>query len=272
MSARPEPTEAPFRTDFDRDGIAIVRGCLGGEWLDRLAGAAERIKDRVLAGDSSCGVATPDGTVYTENAWTFEDTVRQFVFESGIASIAAQAMQSREVRLFETLTIYKQVGCDAGTGWHQDLPQHGMVGDQACSIWLSLEPVDADSGGLRIAAGSHRGPWYTPMTLNPRRAHGKVELEGGPLPDPDTDPVRFPRIVGYAAQPGDILLLHPAVLHMTRPNPLRARRRSFSIRFFGERMRRKASPVEWHDWLQDLPLQDGDPMVADRLPRVWPAA
>ena len=56
-----------------------------------------------------------------------------------------------------------------------------------------------------------------------------------------------------------------------RPNPSRARRRTYSIRFFGDDMRRRASRMEWHSWLKDLPLKDGDLMRSDeRVPLLWP--
>lgn len=251
---------------FAEDGLAVVRGLLDQYWLGVLAEAAEEIRQTVKAG----GVGFVAGeTVVSENAWTFNDKLKRFAFESGVAQAAAEAMGSHEARLFETLTIYKEVGCDQGTAWHQDFPQHGMTGTQACSVWLSLEPVDKSIGGLRAARGSQRGPWYTPMTMPPGRENERVELDAGPVPDVDGDPERFP-VVSYATRPGDIILLHPAVLHSTRANPSRARRRSFSIRFYGDDIRRKASPNEWHTWLKELPIKDGDPMVADCFPRVWP--
>ena len=257
------------RQTFARDGLAVVRGALGG-WQDFLAEAAEEIRATVKNRDANIGMVSAGGTVVSENAWTFNDKLKKFAFESDVARLAAEAMNSREARLFETLTIYKEQGCDEGTGWHQDMNQHGVVGTQACSIWMSLEPIDESIGALRAAAGSHKGPWYTPPYMPPGREQDLVELEGGPTPNPDAEPVKFPRIVSYATQPGDVILLHPSVLHSTRANPSRARRRSFSIRFYGDDIRRKASPVEWHSWLKDLPLKDGDPMISDRFPLLWP--
>lgn len=263
--------DAAVRETFQRDGLAVVRGALGREWLDLLAEAAEEIRSAVKDKTGASGEARTTGTVYSENAWTYNDKIRRFAFESGLARIAAEAMGSAEARLFETLTIYKEDGCDEGTGWHQDYAQHGMSGQQACSIWFSLDPVDGNSGALRVAAGSHRGPLYDPPFLGVGREQDRVPMEGGPTPDPDADPARFPNIVSYATAPGDVLLLHPASLHMTHPNPSRARRRSFSIRFYGDDIRRKASRMEWHPWLKDLPLKDGDPLRSDeRFPRLWP--
>lgn len=252
---------------FAEHGMALLPGFLEPHWLDLLAEAAEEIRVKVRT--EGVGFVA-GGTVVSENAWTFNDKLERFARESGVAGAAAEAMKSCEARLFETLTIYKEVGCDQGTGWHQDFPQHGMIGTQACSVWLSLEAVDETTGALRLASDSHRGPWYTPMTMPPGREDELVEMEAGPVPDVDGQPARFTTIVSYATRPGDVILLHPAALHSTRANPSRARRRSFSIRFFGDDIRRQASPNEWHSWLKDLPLKDGDPMVAESFPRLWP--
>jgi ectoine hydroxylase-related dioxygenase (phytanoyl-CoA dioxygenase family) len=256
------------RQAFWRDGMVVVRGALGQEWLDLLTEAAEEVHATVRNGGA--GIVYAGGTA-TDNAWTVNEKIRRLAFDSGLPRIAAEVTSSRETRLFETVTIYKEQGCDSGTPWHQDLLQHGMSGTQACSIWLSLDPVDENTGALRIAAGSHMGPCYTPRFMPSGREQDLIILEAGPVPDPDLDPVKFPRIVSFATQPGDVLLFHPNSLHMTRPNPSKARRRTFSIRYFGDDMRRKASRMEWHPWLKDLPLKDGDPMRSDdRFPLLWP--
>lgn len=254
------------RAAFARDGIVKLPGLLDEEWLELLREAAEEIRISVKAqhGDAM------GRSLYSENAWTFNPKLKRFAFDSRIAQAAAEVMDSREIRLFETLMIYKEDGCDLGTGWHQDMSQHGVVGQQACSVWLSLDPVTENSGALRVAAGSHKGPWYTPPYMPPGREHDLIELEGGPTPDPDADPARFPSIVSYATEPGDVLLFHPSALHGTRPNPARARRRTFSTRLLGDDIRRKASRCEWHSWLKELPIRDGEPMIADRFPRLWP--
>ncbi len=265
------------RETFARDGAAVVRGFVGSAWLELLAEAAEEIRRNVKSGS-----APPDGnpavslsqkgdTVYCENGWTFNDRLKRFAFESGVARLAAEAMDSREARLFETLSIYKEQGCDTPTDWHQDFPQHGMEGEQACSIWLSLESVTEQSGALRFVPGSHKGPWYTPGAMPPGREGDRVALPTGPAPDIDGDRVRFPTILCYDTAPGDVILLHPNVLHGTLGDQTGSRRRSFSVRFFGDDIRRKAARWEWHAWLKELPLADGMPMRSEMFPRLWPA-
>ncbi len=267
------------RDSFRRDGVAVVSNAIDPSWLEVLAEAADEIRAAVKVVKTAPDHSMPPGFtalrqtgdyIACENGWTFNEKLKRFAFESGVARIAAEAMASREARLFETLMIYKEQGCDLPTDWHQDLPQHGVSGRQACSVWLSLDPVVEATGALRIAAGSHNGPWYTPPFMPAGREHDRVELEGGPIPDPNADPARFPSIVSYDTRPGDVVLLHPATLHSTRGNPAGARRRSFSIRFIGDDIRRKASRCEWHSWLKELPLKDGDRMEAACFPRLWP--
>jgi ectoine hydroxylase-related dioxygenase (phytanoyl-CoA dioxygenase family) len=124
------------REAFQRDGIATIQQAINPEWLSLLAEAAEEIRAVVKKPPDSvprAGFTTMRQSgdyLVCENAWTFNDKLKRFVFESGIAEIAASAMGSREARLFETLVIYKEQGCDLPTAWHQDLPQHGVRVDR----------------------------------------------------------------------------------------------------------------------------------------------
>lgn len=264
------------REEFWRSGAVVIRQLLGENWLDMLAEAAEEIRATVKAGRRNTEFApTVDmgqqgDYLYCENGWTFNDKLRQFSAQSDIARAAAEVMGSREARLFETLSIYKEQGCDLPTAWHQDFPQHGMQGEQACSVWLSLEPVNESSGALRFVPGSHLGPWFTPGTMPPGREGDRVSLPAGPCPDPDLDREGYPDITSYDTRPGDVVLLHPNILHGTLGNPRGSRRRAFSVRFFGDDMRRKATRWEWHSWLKDLSLRDGDLMRSEMFPCLWP--
>lgn len=265
------------RETFERDGVALVRNFVGPEWLDVLAEAADEIRQEVKKGsapdDAPNALLEQRGeSVYCENGWRFNEKLRRFAFESGVARLAAEAMASKEARLFETLSIYKEQGADTPTYWHQDWPQHGQEGTQACSVWLSLEPVTEKTSALRFVPGSHKGPWYTPDYMPPGREHDRVDLPGGPVPDPDgKDRDRFPPVRSYDSEPGDVILLHPNCLHNTLGNPNGTRRRTFSIRFIGDDTRRKAARWEWHTWLKDLPLKDGDKMRDDEMfPLLWP--
>lgn len=255
------------RSAFVRDGIVKLSGLLDQVWLNHLAEAVDEIRETVHREHPEC--IANDGSCYSENAWTFNEKMKWFAFESVVAAAASEVMASREVRLFETLTLYRPKS-SGGTGWHQDISQHGISGQQTCSAWLSLERVEEKTGSLRVAAGSHLGPWYTPMTMPPGREHDLIELEGGPLPDPDTDRERFPKIISYAAEPGDVLMFHPGVLHSTRDTSEEVLRRSISLRLLGDDIRRKASRCEWHSWLKELPIRDGEPMISDRFPLLWP--
>lgn len=262
---------------FDRDGVVKIPGALAPAWVELLVEAAEEI----LAETKRMHADAPAESVYkrnesggfyfTENAWTFNDKLKRFAFDSVVAQAGAEILDSKEIRLFETVAIYKEEGCDQGTAWHQDLPQHGVTGRQAVSGWLSLEAVTLETGALRVVAGSHKGPWYTPPFMPPGREQFRVEFEGGPIPDIEADPKRFP-IVSYDTEPGDLILVHPTALHSAYPSATRGRRRTFSLRLQGDDIRRKASPNEFAVWVQDLGIKDGDRMVADCFPQLWPPA
>ena len=85
---------------------------------------------------------------------------------------------------------------------------------------------------VRLVRGSHKGPHYShPMALS--GASMDLEEEGGPLPDVDADPGRYP-VVCYELNPGDAVLFHPAMLHSTRGGECDEARISYSFRMMGD--------------------------------------
>jgi ectoine hydroxylase-related dioxygenase (phytanoyl-CoA dioxygenase family) len=252
---------------YVRDGIIKISGFLSPAWIALLAESINEIRE-TLKHDIPESV-DPEGSYSNSDSWTFNGKMKRFAFESDIAAVAAELMASREIRLYETLTLFRASGSQ-GTPWHQDMPQHGVIGQQTCNIWLSLEPVTEETGALRVVPGSHRGPWYTPYCMPAGREDDLIELEGGPMPDPDANRERFPRILSYDTEPGDIIIFHPATLHSTKTTSKDIPRRSISVRLFGDDIRRRSSRCEWHAWLKELNIPDGQPMICDRIPRVFP--
>ena len=129
MQSTPSAITEQQRNVFARDGLVKVPGLLSQDWLDLLAQAIAEIRAKVIKEHPE---AVDAGSCYSENSWTFNDKIKRFVFESDIAAAAAGILCSKEIRLFETLVIYRAQG-GAGTPWHQDITQHGISGKQTCS-------------------------------------------------------------------------------------------------------------------------------------------
>jgi len=116
------------------------------------------------------------------------------------------------------------------TGWHLDWPARGAPGSQLLVKWLGyVTPVGAGGGGTLVIAGSHRlvadhladtdpsdpgssrtvreaifgsHPWFR----EPRLDDGPV-VRGVPV-----------RVVELTGEPGDVVFLHPHLLHAAAPN------------------------------------------------------
>jgi ectoine hydroxylase-related dioxygenase (phytanoyl-CoA dioxygenase family) len=141
------------------------------------------------------------------------------------------------------------------------------------SGWFCLDPVTPQTGALRIAAGSHSGPMYVPFAPPERAADVAADSAqfflGGPLPDVDADPVRFP-IRSFECNPGDVLFFHPRTLHSALGSAPTHPRRTFSIRFLGDDIRWQPKRSIFYGSLSKVSLREGDPLSGPDFPELMP--
>lgn len=67
-------------------------------------------------------------------------------------------------------------------------------------------------------------------------------------------------IVIIEAVPGDCVVFHPRILHTARGAAPHRPRRSFTIRFAGDDIRRRARRSFYHAWMAECDLRKGDPL------------
>ncbi len=118
---------------------------------------------------------------------------------------------------------------------------------------------------LEFVAGSHRGPLYNPTAFDPADPAAAMFAPGAwpALPDIEAQRARWP-IVSWDVAPGDLVVFHPAVLHGGAPTRAGERRRTISLRFFGDDARTAARPEAGLHDIDRLTTDDGrdDPMTA----------
>ncbi len=250
------PSSAEAQERWRRDGVVPLRGLIEHDWLELLREAAYEIR-----GESP-------GDFLTElDLWSRNDKIDRFMRESHLPEAAAGVMASEEIRLYHDILIMKAKSCEDPTPWHQDAPSWEAVGSQLCGIWFCLDAVREVTGSLRLVRGSHKGPHYShPMALS--GASMDLEEEGGPLPDVDADPERYP-VVCYELNPGDAVLFHPAMLHSTRGGECDEARISYSFRMMGDDVRWRPCPASGHACGEELGFEPGDKLIADRFPLLW---
>ncbi len=135
--------------------------------------------------------------------------------------------------------MYEQIWLKADadtrrTPWHQDLPYLPARGEHFAVMWASLDRVPRERS-LEFVRGSHRGALYNPTAFNPDDVSASLFSgdEWPPLPDIESRRDDFD-IVSFAVEPGDVVVFHPGVLHGGAPTIAGERRRTLSLRFFGD--------------------------------------
>ena len=272
---------ASLAREFERDGAVCVRGLIDESWLRQLAEAFEELKRQgrdlsAYYGDADSGkpAAGRGQTIVCDDCWRLSGPFLRFIRESPLAPWAAAILASERIRLYEDLLIFKSAGAEQPTPWHQDEPQWPLVGRQMASAWFCLDPVTSDTGALRFALGTHRGPLYRPVVPPERAADVAADahhFDGGQLPVVDSPGSGF-RIRLFDAEPSDVVFFHPRLLHAALGSAPTYARRTFSVRMVGDDVRWCSKRSVFHDWLKAIALADGAPIQGERFPLLRPAA
>lgn len=264
----PQP-DARAIADYEEAGAIIVRGLISPEWLERLrATYGDMAQDAVipyLKGKPAPGTRL---LMNRHRMWEDFDAFRDFLFHSSIAHAAAALMRSGSATLYEDILLTEPAGQKAVLGWHQDAPTWPVCGDMMSSVWFSMQAVDAETGAMRFAKGSHRGPLYQPKSIKIEEAGEDARFwTGGTFPADGT--VGEETILITPVEPGDAVIFHPRAIHTSYGSARDRARQTFTIRFLGDDIRWQPRRRLFHPWMNDLGLREGDCVVHPRLPLVW---
>jgi len=259
---------------YARDGVVLLPGALHPEWLvlielglTRVLGDGGQLKHKFF--DDLPGQ-------FLETVRNFDVTpeLQRLLYDSPIADMVSALVDSPEVWLYSDEFFIKGGGARR-TPWHQDLPYWPLAGDKIASMWISLDPLSADEC-LEFVPGSHRRTTYD--GFNPRRVAEDPTMpfygEGfPPLPDIEAERDRWD-IVSWAITPGDVILVHPGVLHGGGPTPPEGRRRTLTVRCYGDDVVYAERPPS-HPTVPltpglSLQLSPGDPLRHPWYPQLRP--
>ena len=219
--------------NYSRDGAVVIRELFSAEEVECLV---EGIEANISAPSwrSKVASSSDDPGWFMEDFCTWQDnpTYRRFIEESNLAAVAAQLMQSREVRLFHDHMLVKEPGTMQRTPWHQDQPYYNIDGFQNVSFWIPVDPVQRE-WTLEFVAGSHRKGWLMPRTFMDEEAKWFPEGSMNEVPDIEADRRKF-QILGWALEPGDAVAFHMLTLHAAAGVQGNERRRVFSVRLIGD--------------------------------------
>jgi ectoine hydroxylase-related dioxygenase (phytanoyl-CoA dioxygenase family) len=258
---------------FRHDGVAVLRGALDEQWIERLRAGVEH--NRTHPSEWSHWYTDPDESVgFWSDYVTWRDVpeYRQVVFESGLAGVAAQLMGSHSARIFHEHVLVKEPGATERTPWHHDQPYYCVDGDQNVSMWIALDPVPGPTA-MRFVAGSHLWDrWFIPRTFIDHTPYAPESGRYQFLPDIDAmleaDPFEHP-VVSYGVEPGDVIVFHFRVLHDAPGNPSPDRRRRVvSLRWVGDDAVWAERPWQVSPPFEPDGLRPGDPLDDERFPVV----
>jgi ectoine hydroxylase-related dioxygenase (phytanoyl-CoA dioxygenase family) len=238
---------------FQRDGVVALRGALDAEWLEVL----EEVVPSLVEGASESLAKRDEGTPASYSRvgmWRTSEPFARFLFRSAIGNLAATFMRSSAARLYEDLLIYKSTGGDGTTPWHRDAPFWPLSGEQLCTVWMSLDGVGRGAGALRFVSGSQHD--------DDEQAKARDGLFA------DRSEIDESRIVTFEAEPGDLVVFHPRLLHTVESTVTTTPRRTVTLRFMGDDIRWRERKAYFHSWMADCGLVTGDPLDHPWFPLV----
>ena len=175
-----EITDGEVRT-FREDGVVLLKGLFDRDWVERVRDLAEA--DMSTPGEMKQELAKDgDPGRFFNNTflWPRNDDFRDIVFNSPAARIAARIMEAGKINIVFDQFLIKEPGTQERTRWHHDLPYWPINGDQVCTLWLALDPVDAASGAVEYVRGSHR--WGARYKAEAFLGEGRYKEDLPPVP------------------------------------------------------------------------------------------
>ena len=260
------------RDEYKRNGVVHIPQLIHPEWLALLE---QGLRRNVLCPGHNCVImheGSPGAYLMDHDNFHVNPEYQYLIKHSPIADVMKYALDTENLWLFHDQIFVKRGGNNLPTFWHQDLPYWIIDGTQLGSMWITLDPVPKEQC-LEFVRGSHLGPQYAGTTFNPADPTEPYFQSLPRIPNIEQDREKFD-IVSWDIEPGDVILLHPGVLHGGGGTAAGLQRRTISIRFFGDDAvvdgRFEAEnelPSPLYPGLT-MRLNPGDPVRDDRFPQV----
>ena len=227
-----------MRAAFEADGVVKVPGAVGGEWVERILEDAQRqLRDPGPWVTDTTPSATQDRLFTSRYRWQQEPFIRDFVFSSPIAAMAAALTGSAGVRFYFDHLLVKEPHTAAPTPWHQDIPYWPFLGKQIVSAWVAATRSGVSDSSLEFVRGSHRWDAYFAPESFDGAGGWTDDFAGEPMPDIEAARGRADcpyDIVGFDVEPGDAIFFSAWSVHGAPGNDGPGRRVALSTRWLGD--------------------------------------
>lgn len=239
------------REAWDRDGFVFLRGCVSPAVAaaveSELIGAIRadppaRHPGEItyLSGDylliypetePSPGAENPEDLISKVFNCHAEGLTRELAQSPQLADAVIDLL-GPDIDCFQSQLILKNPGV-IGQPWHQDSFYFPFDRDPQVGVWVALTRATLENGCLWVLPGSHRSGRIFRHVPDRRPAANRGYLE---IVSEDTS-ARVPALM----EPGDVLLFHSYLMHMSTDNAA-DERRSAMVYHYGRAGTRVRSP------------------------------
>jgi ectoine hydroxylase-related dioxygenase (phytanoyl-CoA dioxygenase family) len=223
-----------LKRQYEDDGVVLLEGALGPAALAEAQAAYAWSCANPGPGASKIRQATD--AIFLNDLYNPRclEGYRSMLEASPLPALIADIWGADHVWFFYEQVFLKEGGETRRTPWHQDSSYLAIAGQHLAVAWISFDPVPR-ADALEFVRGSHRGQLYngSRFELDDDTAPTNPNSSLPRLPDIEADRASWD-VVGYGTRPGDVVLFHPKMLHGGAPTHPGGRRRTLTLRFFGD--------------------------------------
>jgi hypothetical protein len=235
------PVTAEHIKTYKEDGAVFLPGVISQPWLDLISVGFER--NLRCPGPFGIDVKNKGtGRFFTDHYNFFVNPeFQRLLYDSPIVDILGALMEAEEVFLLYDQVFFKGGGSADRTAFHQDMPYYQMMdSSQIAGAWISLDPLPAENS-LEYVPGSHLGVEYNTFDLN-RPSDVGIDNGNPRLPNINKERDKW-TIRSHETKPGDMLVIHPKILHGGAPVSEGQQRRTMTVNVFGSDVRYLPKPT-----------------------------
>ena len=253
--------------EYVKYGVVIIRNAISLNWLKKLSIGVE--KNFKNPSKYKCVYEKNEGKeIFFDDYcnWKNINEYKEFFFNSNVAKIAAQLMQSKKVNIFHEHVLIKEPGATKKTPWHQDQPYYCVNGKDNCSLWIPLDHVSKDVCPEFIRSSHKWNKKFLPTKFF-GESYKKQDKEFENIPDIDKNRTDYD-IISWSLDPGDLIAFNFSTVHGAPGNNTLNRRRAFSARFTGDDATYAKRKGETSPPFPEVTLKHGDEMDSPTFPQV----
>lgn len=218
-----------YREAYERDGFVVIPRLLPEEEFEGLRQALDRYVRDVVP------TLPPADAFYEEQGRpeTLKQMQRLAQWDPFFADYArhprwralAELLIGEEAHSEGPEWFNKPPGTSRPTPPHQDNYYFNLAPPHVATLWMAMDPVDAENGALRYVPGSHRRGF---------RPHARTSVVGFSQGITDYGEEDLRASVEVHLRPGDVVAHHGMTIHAAEPNRSVIRqRRAFAMVFKG---------------------------------------